>query len=60
MKTYEITIRAKLTKTYTIEANSIEEAEATANDIFDIHNEPDVPENYEQEIIDSCEVTICS
>lgn len=52
MKTYEITIRATLTKTYTVEAEDAATAECVAHEIFDIHNEPDVPENYEQETMD--------
>ena len=56
MKTYEVTIRATITKTYTIEASDNDEAANIAYEIFDIHNEPNVPEDYKQEIIDSCEV----
>ena len=52
MKTYEITIRATLTKTYTVEAEDAATAESVAHEIFDIHNEPDVPENYKQETLD--------
>jgi len=60
MKTYEVTIRATITKTYTIEASDNDEAANIVYEIFDIHNEPDVPENYEQEILESREVTPCN
>ena len=54
MQTYEITIRATITKTYTVEADDAATAEAVAHEIFVVTNEPDVPENYEQETIDVC------
>jgi hypothetical protein len=54
MKTYEVTIKATIIKTYTIEAESEAEAVATGNDIFSV--EPDeAPERYEQEMINVCE-----
>ena len=55
MKTYEVTIRATITKTYTIEAEDVATAELAAHEVFIATNEPDVPENYEQETIDVSE-----
>ena len=54
MKTYNITIRATVTKTLQVQADSRAEAIETANDAFDVaedHND----ENYEQETIDITE-----
>ena len=56
MNKYEVTIRATITKTYVIEADDSDEAANVAYEIFDIHNEPDVPEHYTQEIIDSVQI----
>lgn len=54
MKTYNVTIRATVTKTLTIEAASQAEAEATANDLFTTECEgPN--EDYEQDILDVSE-----
>ena len=55
MKTYEVTIRATITKTYTIEAEDVATAESAAHEVFIVTNEPDVLENYEQETIDVSE-----
>ena len=52
MKTYEITIRATITKTYTVEAEDAGTAECVAHEIFVIQNEPDILESYEQETVD--------
>lgn len=49
MKTYNVTIRATITKTYEIEADDPGTAEAVAHEIFVVTNEPDIDENYEQE-----------
>jgi hypothetical protein len=59
MKTYEVTIKATIIKTYTIEAENEAEALATGNDIFSV--EPDeAPEHYEQEFVDVSEVQTCN
>jgi hypothetical protein len=54
MKTYEVTIKATIIKTYTIEAENEAEALATGNDVFSVETD-EAPEHYEQEIIDVCE-----
>jgi hypothetical protein len=55
MNTYNVTIRATVTKTMTIEANSADEAAATANDLFTTECEgPD--EDYQQDVLDVSEV----
>lgn len=54
MNTYNVTIRATVTKTLAIEAASQAEAEATAHDLFTTECEgPD--EDYEQEILNTSE-----
>ena len=53
---YEVTIRAVVTKTYTIEADDNDEAANIANEMFTVANEMDVPENYEQDVIDSVQI----
>ena len=54
MKTYNVTIRATVTKTLAIEADSADEAAATANDLFSTECEgPE--ENYEQETLEISE-----
>ena len=56
MKTYEITIRATITKTYTIEADDAATAESIAHEVFVVQNESDIPESYEQETMDVEEI----
>lgn len=56
MKTYNITIRATVTKTLQVQASSRAEAIETANDAFDVA-EDHTDENYEQETIDITEDT---
>jgi hypothetical protein len=56
MKTFNVTIRATVTKTYPIAAVSREEAEATAHDAFSVLNEDDMDERYGQETLDISEV----
>ena len=51
MTTYEVTIRATVTKTLTIEAASKAEAEATAHDLFTTECDG-TDERYEQETLD--------
>ena len=52
---YNVTIRATVTKTYSIDANNANEAAAAATDIFSVL-EDETPEHYEQEILDIEEV----
>jgi hypothetical protein len=51
MKTYEVTIKATLIKTLTIEAETREAAIEEANETFNIGHEFDVPEKYEQDVV---------
>lgn len=56
MKTYSITIRATVTKTVQVQADSRDDAIEMANDEFDVatdHND----ENYEQDLLDITEGT---
>ena len=55
MKKYEVTIKATITKTYTIEAENEAEALATGNDVFSVETD-EAPEHYEQELVDVSEV----
>ena len=56
MKNYEVTIQATITKTYKVKAEDNNSAADVVYEIFDIHNEPNVPEHYKQEIVESREV----
>ena len=51
MKKYSVTIRALVTKTYEVEAESEAEAIATANDIFSVLNEDGIDEDYQQDVM---------
>lgn len=53
MKTYNITIRATITKTYTVEADNEDAAYESANAVFSVLNEDGIDEHYTQEVIDS-------
>ena len=55
MKTYAITVRATVTKTYEIEAESRDEAVETAHEIFSTSSDG-VDEDYQQETLDVEEV----
>jgi hypothetical protein len=48
-QTFVVTMKATVTKSYKVDANSAAEAEATVNDIFSVLNEVGVEEAYEQE-----------
>jgi hypothetical protein len=50
MPTYEIVIRATVTKTYVVEADTEDVACEQAHEIFNILND-DVPEDYNQETL---------
>ena len=52
MKTYQVTIRATVTKTYEVEAENKDAAYEQANSIFSVLNEDGIDENYQQEVID--------
>ena len=52
MKTYQVTIRATVTKTYEVEADNEDAAYEEANSIFSVLNEDGIDENYQQEVID--------
>lgn len=49
MKSYEVTIRATITKTYTVEAEDSIKAAEQAHELFS--TEPDPCEHYEQETL---------
>jgi hypothetical protein len=51
MKTYEVTIKATIIKTLTIEAETREAAIEEANETFNIGYERDEPEQYEQDVV---------
>jgi len=50
MATYKVTIQATVTKAYTVQANSEQEASKEAHQIFSVL-EDGTPENYTQETI---------
>ena len=51
MKTYNVTIRAVITKTYKVEAESADLATEQAHEIFSVLND-DTDESYEQDMLD--------
>ena len=52
MKTYEVTIRATVTKTYEVRAVNEDSAEDLANDMFDVSYERGIPDKYAQDTIE--------
>lgn len=56
MKTYQITIRATITKTMEVEAEDREQAEIEAHESFSVLND-DNDESYEQDTLEITEVT---
>ena len=56
MKSYDITVRAIITKTLRVEANTQDEAVEIAHDLFDLHYEDDIPEDYDEETLEIKEV----
>jgi len=54
---YDVTITAKITKTYRVEADDEEEAIETAHQIFSVVAEEGIEENYDQDTVDCEEVT---
>ena len=55
MKTYQVTIEARIIKSYIVEANNEDVAYELAHEQFSVLND-DTPERYEQETLDICEV----
>ena len=55
MKTYDVTIEARIIKTYRVESDSPDEAYELAHEQFTVEND-DTPERYEQETIDIREI----
>jgi hypothetical protein len=49
VKTYNVTIRATITKTHKVEADSEEDAVNLAHEIFSVLND-DIDENYDQQM----------
>jgi capsular polysaccharide biosynthesis protein len=49
---YEVTIRATITKTYTVEAEDEDEASEIANEEFDVRTQENIDERYEQDTIE--------
>jgi hypothetical protein len=56
MKTYKVTIEARVTKSYIVEADNEDVAYELAHDQFSVLTD-DVPERYEEETLDIYEVT---
>jgi hypothetical protein len=52
---YEVTIQARVVKTYTVEAENEDLAHELAHELFSILND-DIPERYEEETLDIREV----
>jgi len=50
MKKYEVVIRAIITKTYVVKAESEDEATATAHDIFNVLDDG-ADEDYDQDLV---------
>lgn len=55
MKTYDVTIKATIYKTYRVEAISEDDAYEQAHDCFSALND-EAPERYEQETLEITEV----
>ena len=51
---YDVTIQAKITKTYTVEAENEDEAYQLASDRFELAEEFNVNETYEQDTLEIC------
>ena len=52
---YEVTIQARVVKTYTVEADNEDLAYELAHELFSVLND-DVPERYEEDTLDIREV----
>lgn len=55
MKTYEVTIEATITKTYTVQAENSDEAYETAHEIFSVLTD-DAKEYYDQQTLNIQEI----
>jgi hypothetical protein len=55
MKTYQVTIEARVTKSYIVEADNEDVAYELAHEQFSVLND-DTPERYEEETLNICEV----
>ncbi len=55
MKTYQVTIEARVTKSYIVEADNEDGAYELAHEQFSVLND-DTPERYEEETLDIREV----
>ena len=53
MPTFDVTIRAVITKTYEVEAETQELAEQEAHEIFNVLNETGISEDYEQDTMNT-------
>ena len=53
MPKFDVTIKAVITKTYEVEADTQELAEQEAHEIFSVLNETGISENYEQDTVDT-------
>ena len=51
MPTYEVTIRACVTKTLIVTADTQDEAYELAHDQFSVVHDPSIPEKYEEETL---------
>ena len=56
MKTYNVTIKAEVYKTITVEAVDEDEAYNAAHELFTVAPDGFWPEKYNEETIDICEV----
>ena len=52
MKSYNVTIRATITKTYPVEAENEEQASEYGNEMFSVLND-DTDEDYTQDVLDT-------
>ena len=55
MKTYQVTIEARIIKSYIVEADNEDVAYELAHEQFSVLND-DTPERYEEQTLDICEV----
>lgn len=55
MKTYEVTIKATIVKTYTVQAPDENEALNLGHEVFSVETD-EAPEHYEQDTVDVTEV----
>ena len=53
MKVFNVTIKATVTKTYEVEAETQDLAEEQAHEIFSVLCETGISENYEQDTVDT-------